>query len=74
MQWLNDFLFTIYWGRNAPELYVDGWDWVGWDLCVGLLYLHRFAVLITKTTKKTRLELIIAVDNIPTVSKKSTSF
>ena len=26
------------------------WDWVGmgwdWDLCVGLLYEHRFAVLI----------------------------
>ena len=25
-----------------------GWmGWVGWDLCVGLLYEHRFAVLIT---------------------------
>ena len=50
LQWLNDFLFTIYWGRNAPELYVDGlvgWDWDGLDLCVGWLYEHRFAVLIT---------------------------
>ena len=25
-----------------------GWDWVGWDLCVGLSYEHRFAVLINK--------------------------
>ena len=23
-----------------------GWVWVGLDLCVGLLYEHRFAVLI----------------------------
>ena len=23
-----------------------GMGWVGWDLCVGLLYEHRFAVLI----------------------------
>merc|ERR1711895_278609 len=23
-----------------------GWVWMGWDLCVGLLYEHRFAVLI----------------------------
>ena len=22
------------------------WDWIGLDLCVGLLYEHRFAVLI----------------------------
>ena len=26
------------------------WDWVG-DLCVGLLYEHRFAVLIIETLK-----------------------
>ena len=25
-----------------------GWDGLGWDLCVGLLYEHRFAMLITK--------------------------
>ena len=25
-----------------------GLGWVGWDLCVGLLYEHRFAVLITR--------------------------
>ena len=24
-----------------------GWDWVGWDLCAGLFYEHRFAMLIT---------------------------
>ena len=24
-----------------------GWVWMGWDLCVGLLYEHRFAMLIT---------------------------
>ena len=24
------------------------WVWVGWDLCVGLLYEHRFAMLITE--------------------------
>ena len=24
-----------------------GWmDWIGWDLCVGLFYEHRFAMLI----------------------------
>ena len=22
------------------------WVWVGWDLCAGLLYEHRFAMLI----------------------------
>ena len=22
------------------------WDWVGWDLCAGLFYEHRFAMLI----------------------------
>ena len=27
--------------------WLDGWDWDGLDLCVGLLYEHRFAVLIT---------------------------
>ena len=27
-----------------------GWmGWVGWDLCAGLLYEHRFAVLIKKS-------------------------
>ena len=30
-----------------------GWDWVGWNLCVGLLYEHRFAVLIMKATNIT---------------------
>ena len=25
---------------------LDGLDGMGWDLCVGLLYEHRFAVLI----------------------------
>ena len=25
---------------------IIGLGWVGWDLCVGLLYEHRFAVLI----------------------------
>jgi len=24
---------------------MDGWDGLGWDLCVGLLYEHRFAML-----------------------------
>ena len=33
-------------GRYAPELKVNG---LGWDLCVGLLYEHRFAVLIKNT-------------------------
>ena len=23
-----------------------GWVWVGWDLCAGLFYEHRFAMLI----------------------------
>ena len=23
-----------------------GWDGMGWDLCAGLLYEHRFAMLI----------------------------
>ena len=23
-----------------------GYGWMGWDLCVGLLYEHRFAMLI----------------------------
>jgi len=31
-------------------MWMDGWVWVGWDLCVGLLYEHRFAVLITTIT------------------------
>ena len=26
---------------------LDWMEWVGWDLCVGLLYEHRFAVLIS---------------------------
>ena len=31
---------------------ISGWDWLGligldWDLCAGLLYEHRFAMLIT---------------------------
>ena len=25
------------------------WVWVGWDLCAGLLYEHRFAMLIKYT-------------------------
>ena len=27
---------------------ISGWDWVwmGWDLCAGLFYEHRFAMLI----------------------------
>jgi hypothetical protein len=25
---------------------------MGWDLCVGLLYEHRFAMLITSSKKK----------------------
>ena len=35
-----------------------GWDWMdGWDLCVGLLYEHRFAVLkMMKIKTKTNLE------------------
>ena len=24
------------------------WDWVGWDLCAGLFYEHRFAMLIRR--------------------------
>ena len=28
------------------------WVWVGWDLCVGLLYEHRFAVLIKVSVQK----------------------
>ena len=26
-----------------------GLDWVGWDLCVGLFYEHRFAMLKMST-------------------------
>ena len=33
-----------------------GWDWFGWDFCVGLLYEHRFAVLIKKQRKTAKLE------------------
>ena len=29
-----------------------GWVGLGWDLCVGLLYEHRFAVLIKKVSLK----------------------
>merc|ERR1711895_301605 len=32
---------------------ISGLDWIGWDgwdLCVGLLYEHRFAVLINRNT------------------------
>ena len=25
-------------------------DWIGWDLCAGLFYEHRFAMLINLTT------------------------
>ena len=25
---------------------LDGMGWVGWDLCAGLFYEHRFAMLI----------------------------
>ena len=27
---------------------MDGMGWVGWDLCAGLFYEHRFAMLINK--------------------------
>ena len=37
---------------------LDGMGWMGWVLCVGLLYEHRFAVLIM-----TRLTTEIAVIN-----------
>ena len=30
--------------------YGMGWDWDGLDLCAGLLYEHRFAMLIIKIT------------------------
>ena len=30
----------------------DGMGWVGWDLCAGLFYEHRFAMLITETDQK----------------------
>ena len=29
---------------------MDGLDGYGWDLCVGLLYEHRFAMLIISET------------------------
>merc|ERR1711974_428101 len=33
-----------------------GMGWVGWDLCVGLLYEHRFAVLISFQVSKCATE------------------
>ena len=27
---------------------ISGMDWVGWDLCAGLFYEHRFAMLKIK--------------------------
>ena len=40
--------YITSWVFLAFELYVDGWDGYGygWDLCAGLLYEHRFAMLI----------------------------
>ena len=42
--------YSSYIGAEMLQSYMWmdglGWDWVGWDLCVGLLYEHRFAVLI----------------------------
>ena len=35
-----------------------GWDWVGWDLCAGLFYEHRFAMLISEydSTKNIKMK------------------
>ena len=34
---------------------MDGLDGYGWDLCVGLLYEHRFAMLIMSKLKTDEL-------------------
>ena len=44
-------LFRVFLLQSYKWIGLD-WVWVGWDLCVGLLYEHRFAVLI--------IDLIIA--------------
>ena len=37
-----------HYGAFLPLSYKwDGMGWVGWDLCAGLFYEHRFAMLIT---------------------------
>ena len=32
-----------------------GWDGMGWDLCAGLLYEHRFAMLIIREVSTSRV-------------------
>ena len=38
---------------------------MGWDLCVGLLYEHRFAMLIKFSGKLAHFWPILVSDNIP---------
>ena len=37
---------------ESSAVLISGMDGMGWDLCVGLLYEHRFAVLITQEQKQ----------------------
>ena len=38
-------LFRVFLLQSYKWIGLD-WVWVGWDLCVGLLYEHRFAMLL----------------------------
>ena len=49
--------------RAISGLGWDGYGMVGWDLCVGLLYEHRFAVLITKICNFPSLVFLIDSEN-----------
>ena len=41
-----------------------GWDGMGWDLCAGLLYEHRFAMLINSGGSLECMELLLEIMRI----------
>ena len=42
---------------------MDGMGWVGWDLCVGLFYEHRFAMLIISQFSRRDISVMIDDSN-----------
>jgi len=44
-------LIPAFWSCSVCPFFrsgaISGWVWMGWDLCAGLLYEHRFAMLIS---------------------------
>jgi len=45
-------LFRVFMVESSAVL-ISGWVGWDWDLCVGLFYEHRFAMLITNTNTNT---------------------